>query len=120
MKKLYIVARNHMDPSWRRCFTDHYTYKGNVIHPYSDIEEALISQYLEFIDQHDWKYSLEQSLVIQKFLERNPDERARVTRLIREGKIELLGGRLTARKVEGKPLGKKFVIAYAERGIFAQ
>lgn len=95
MKTLYIIARNHMDPSWRRCFTDHYTYGGNVIHPYSDIEEALISQYLDFIEQHDWKYSIEQSLVLQKYLERNPDDTARVSGMIRDGKLELLGGGTT-------------------------
>ncbi|MBQ7337144.1 MAG: hypothetical protein IJW40_01685 [Clostridia bacterium] len=95
MKKLMIVARNHMDPSWRRCFTNHYTYGGNVIHPYSDIEEALISQYLDFVENDGWKYSIEQSLVVQKFLERNPDQRERVARLIGEGKLELLGGGTT-------------------------
>ncbi len=95
MKKLLIVARNHMDPSWRRCFTHHYTYKGNVIRPYSDIEEALISQYLDFVEQYDWKYSIEQSLVVQKYLERNPDERERLAGLIREGRVELLGGGTT-------------------------
>ena len=95
MKTLYIIARNHMDPSWRRCFTDHYTYGGNIIHPYSDIEEALISQYLDFIEQHDWKYSIEQSLVLQKYLERNPDDTARVSGMIRDGKLELLGGGTT-------------------------
>ena len=84
-----------MDPSWRRCFTDHYTYGGNVIHPYSDIEEALISQYLDFIEQDGWKYSLEQSLVLQKYLERNPDDTARVSGMIRDGKLELLGGGTT-------------------------
>ena len=95
MKTLYVIARNHMDPSWRRCFTDHYTYGGNVIHPYSDIEEALISQYLDFIEQHDWKYSIEQSLVVKKFLERNPDQAARVGTMIRAGQLELLGGGTT-------------------------
>ncbi len=51
MKKLYIFARNHMDPSWRRCFTDHFTYKGDVIHPYADIEESLIRQGIEFAER---------------------------------------------------------------------
>ncbi len=95
MKKLIITARNHMDPSWRRCFTHHYTYGGNVIHPYSDIEEALISQYLRFLDGDGWKYSLEQSLVMQKFLERNPDQKEHIASLIEEGKFELLGGGTT-------------------------
>lgn len=95
MKKLIITARNHMDPSWRRCFTNHYTYGGNIIHPYSDIEEALISQYLRFLDGHGWKYSLEQSLVMQRYLERNPDEKQHIASLIEQGKLELLGGGTT-------------------------
>ncbi|MBO5670638.1 MAG: hypothetical protein J6S41_03735, partial [Clostridia bacterium] len=95
MKQLRIVARNHMDPSWRRCFTQHYTYGGNVIHPYSDIEEELINQYLDFVEQNHWKYSIEQSLVIQKYLERNPDRKEQLSRLIQEGRVELLGGGTT-------------------------
>lgn len=92
MKKLYIFARNHMDPSWRRCFTDHFTYKGDVIHPYADIEESLIRQGIEFAERYGYKYAIEQSISVKRFLERNPDLAERFARLVREGKIELLGG----------------------------
>ena len=65
---------------------------GNVIHPYSDIEEAQISQHLDFADKYGWKYGIEQSISVKRFLERNPDEYERFKRLVEEGKIELLGG----------------------------
>ena len=92
MKKLLVITRNHMDPSWRRCFTAHYTYRGDVIRPYSDIEEELIGQHLDFMEGGDWKYGIEQSLVLRKFLERNPDREAQVRRMIERGQLELLGG----------------------------
>lgn len=92
MKKLIVYSRNHMDPSWRRCFTDHFNYKGDKIHPYSDIEEAQISQQLDFAEKYGWKYGIEQSISVKRFLLRNPDLKERFTGLVRDGKIELLGG----------------------------
>jgi hypothetical protein len=32
-----------MDEIWRRCFRDHFYYEGNVIRPYAEIEEALLT-----------------------------------------------------------------------------
>ncbi len=92
MKKLIVYSRNHMDPSWRRCFTDHFYYKGEKIHPYSDIEEAQISQQFEFAEKYGWKYGIEQSISVKRFLLRNPDLKERFEKLVREGRIELLGG----------------------------
>jgi Alpha-mannosidase len=91
-KRLVVYARNHMDPSWRRCFTAHFTYGGDVIHPYSDIEEAQISQHLDFAEKYGWKYGIEQSISVKRYLERNPDQFDRFKRLVKEGKITLLGG----------------------------
>ena len=73
MKQLYLIAKNHMDPSWLRCFTDHYREKGTgkVVRPYSDIEELQILEYMDFAEQYGVKYEIEQSCVVKKFLERN-------------------------------------------------
>ena len=94
MKKVHIIARNHMDPSWLRCFTDHFPHPvtGEIVRPYSDIEELQILEYMDFAELYGVKYQIEQSLVVRKFLERNPDQRERFRRLVRAGLLELAGG----------------------------
>ena len=94
MKTLYVTARNHMDPSWRRCFTEHFYYEGvkGIIRPYSDIEEAQILEYMDFADRFGVKYQIEQSITVKRFLERNPDQRERFVDLVKRGLIELAGG----------------------------
>ena len=94
MKKVHIIARNHMDPSWLRCFTDHFSHPetGEIVRPYSDIEELQILEYMDFAERYGVKYQIEQSLVVRKFLERNPDQKARFRRLVRAGLLELAGG----------------------------
>ena len=64
MKKLYIVARNHMDPSWLRGFEDHFKNDniGGIIRPYSDVEEMQILEYMDFAEKYGVKYHIEQSL----------------------------------------------------------
>lgn len=94
MKQLYLIAKNHMDPSWLRCFTDHYREKGTgkVVRPYSDIEELQILEYMDFAEQYGVKYEIEQSCVVKKFLERNPDRKERFVSLVKRGLLELAGG----------------------------
>lgn len=94
MKTLYLRAKNHMDPSWRRCFTDHFREPatGMIVRPYSDIEELQILEYMDFAELYGVKYEIEQSLVVKKFLERNPDQRERFKKLVKDGFIELAGG----------------------------
>ena len=83
-----------MDPSWLRCFTDHFTHPGTgeIVRPYSDVEELQILEYMDFAERYGVKYQIEQSLVVKKFLERNPDQRERFGRLVRAGLLELAGG----------------------------
>ena len=94
MKKLYLIARNHMDPSWLRCFEESYTHPvtGETVRPYSDVEELQILEYMDFAEQYGVKYQIEQSLVVKKFLERNPDQAERFKSLVQEGLLELAGG----------------------------
>ena len=94
MKQLYLVARNHMDPSWLRGFTDHFRHpeNGDIIRPYSDVEEQQILEYMDFAEKYGVKYHIEQSLVVKKLLERNPDQRERFKKLVKEGYLELAGG----------------------------
>ena len=94
MKQLYLIAKNHMDPSWLRCFTDHYREEGTgkVVRPYSDLEELQILEYMDFAEQYGVKYQIEQSCVVKKFLERNPDQKERFAALVKKGLLELAGG----------------------------
>jgi len=94
MDKLYIVARNHMDPSWLRCFEEHFKNDGigGIIRPYSDVEEMQILEYMDFAEKYGVKYHIEQSLVVKKFLERNPDQYERFKKLVKDGYLELAGG----------------------------
>lgn len=94
MKKLYITARNHMDPSWLRCFEEHFDNSsfGGTVRPYTDIEELQILEYMDFAEKYGVKYHIEQSLVVKKFLERNPDQRERFEKLVKDGYLELAGG----------------------------
>ena len=94
MKQLYVIAKNHMDPSWLRCFTDHYREQGSgrVVRPYSDLEELQILEYMDFAELYGVKYQIEQSCVVKKFLERNPDQKERFALLVEKGLLELAGG----------------------------
>lgn len=94
MKKLYLQAKNHMDPSWRRCFVDHFREPatGYVIRPYSELEEMQILEYMDFAEHYGVKYQIEQTLVVKKFLERNPEQKRRFTELVKRGLFELAGG----------------------------
>lgn len=94
MKKLYLIARNHMDPSWLRCFEEAYTHPetGETVRPYADVEETQILEYMDFTELYGVKYQIEQSLVVKKFLERNPDQKERFKKLVQQGLLELAGG----------------------------
>ena len=94
MKKLYLIARNHMDPSWLRCFEEAYTHPetGETVRPYADVEETQILEYMDFAELYGVKYQIEQSLVVKKFLERNPDQKERFRNLVQKGLLELAGG----------------------------
>ena len=93
-KRLYVVCRNHMDPSWLRCFVNHYRDEnyGGVVRPYSELEEQQILEYMNFAELYGVKYQIEQSAVVKKFLERNPDQKERLKTLVQKGLIELAGG----------------------------
>lgn len=91
MKKAYVICDNHMDPIWRRCFENHFTYRNTVVRSYAQIEEALFDSWIDIVENSDCKYSVEQSLTIKKYFESNPDKFERIKALVLSGKIELLG-----------------------------
>ena len=71
MRKLYITAKAHMDPAWRRCFEDHFEgneWKG-VVRPYSELEEKQVLEYMDLAEKYGVKYQIEQSITVRKVLE---------------------------------------------------
>ena len=66
-----------MDPSWLRCFTDHFSHPetGEIVRPYSDIEELQILEYMDFAERYGVKYQIEQSLVARNSLSGIPTRR---------------------------------------------
>ena len=93
-KTLYLVAKNHMDPTWLRAFVRHYDSreKDGIVRGYSDLEELQILEYMDFAEQYGVKYEIEQSAVVKRFLERNPDQKERFASLVKKGLLELAGG----------------------------
>lgn len=94
MRKLYITAKAHMDPAWRRCFEDHFEgneWKG-VVRPYSELEEKQVLEYMDLAEKYGVKYQIEQSITVRKVLELNPDIAERFKDLVKRGLIELPGG----------------------------
>lgn len=92
LKKVYIVSRNHMDPTWRRAFEDHFYYQDNVMRPYSDIEEFQFTNWIEIMKNSKCTYEIEQSLTIRKYLEKNPDAEQLFKELVKQDRIIHLGG----------------------------
>ena len=92
MKSFLIFCDNHMDVIWRRGCRQHYRSVDGIIRPYVDLEEEQIRRALRMMTTSDYRYTLEQSLPLKLFLERNPDQLPVVQRLVDEGKLELPGG----------------------------
>ena len=90
---LYIHINNHFDPMWRRCWDRHFTFKGDTFISYADIEEYYLLDNLELARQHPgYKFEVEFSLVVQKFLERHPELLGELQQLSRDGRFAVTGG----------------------------
>ena len=92
MPNFTVVARNHMDLTWRRCFESYFTYGGHVIRPYAEIEEHQLDWWLDVGCESGMVYEIEQTITIRKYLERNPSRAKRVKELADSGKLRFLGG----------------------------
>ncbi len=92
MPTMYVMGRNHLDLTWRRCFERYFSHEGYVIRPYSEIEEQLLDWWFDNIEKKDMTYEIEQTITLRKYLERNPDAEDRIRTLIKSGKLRILGG----------------------------
>lgn len=92
MGTLYVINKNHLDLTWRRCFERCFNHDGYQIRPYVEIEELLLDWWIDALKRSDMVYDLEETMVLRKYLERNPDQLDAIRELIRLGKLNLLGG----------------------------
>lgn len=92
MKTLYVVNKNHLDLTWRRCFERCFDHDGYQIRPYAEIEELLLDWWIDALQKGDMVYDLEETMVLRKYLERNPDQLETLRTLIQSGRLNLLGG----------------------------
>ncbi|MBI5723574.1 MAG: glycosyl hydrolase [Planctomycetes bacterium] len=92
-KDVLLVAHNHFDPTWRRCFDREATFNGQTVQSYAAVEELCIDGWLKLADR-GYAYSEGQAAVLEKYLERNPQKRDRLKELIRKGRFAvMLAGR---------------------------
>ena len=82
MKKLYLIARNHMDPSWLRCFEESYEhlFTGDTVRPYSDIEELQIRCTSSKQNARDLSGG-NQSGMVSNLFSSHPDTATRIERI---------------------------------------
>ena len=92
MRKMYIICKNHMDLTWRRCCARSFTYDGFIIRPYLELEELQLDWWLDAAEKDGVHYDIEQTITLREYIARNPDSLPRIQRLVSEGKINILGG----------------------------
>ena len=87
-KKLYIIPSQHMDLVWRRCFDRDISYKGKNFVSYADIEAIYIGENLRLCRQYpQFRFMIESVAVLEKYLQRHPEDQELIDRYIREQRI---------------------------------
>ena len=87
-KKLFIIANQHMDLVWRRCFERDFQFGGQNFVPYADLEELYIKDSITLCEKYPfYHFSVECVAVLDKFLQRNPHMEEKIKQLIGEGRM---------------------------------
>ena len=87
-KKVFIIAKQHFDLIWRRCFDRDFEYDGMNFISYADLQEYYIKDNIEFCKKYPfYNFEIECVAVLDKFLERNPDYKDIISEYIKQGKI---------------------------------
>ena len=89
--KLYVCYKNHLDLTWRRPRYAAGETEGWKITPYRELQERQIDQGLDFI-RKGGTYSLEQTISLREYLERNPDCEDEVRQWLADRRLTVLGG----------------------------
>lgn len=86
-----VLYMNHMDLTWRRPRYQAANVDRYQVVPYAEIQERLIDAGLDFAREGGC-YCIEQTISLREYIERNPDLEEEITRLIRDGRLFMLGG----------------------------
>ena len=86
---VYVYQHNHFDPLWQRCWDRTFDYCGKRYRSYAEVQDHAIGIWLESA-KRGLTFTEGQSVVLRKYLERNPDRLAEVCRLVQDGQIELM------------------------------
>ena len=91
MPRLYVFNKNHLDLTWRRPRYTAGKTAGWKIAPYSEIQERQIDRGFDFI-REGGTYSLEQTISLREYLERNPDCEEEVRQWLSDRRLTIHGG----------------------------
>ena len=84
-KKLFIIANQHMDLVWRRCFERDFQFGGQNFVPYADLEELYIKDSITLCEKYPfYHFCVECVAVLDKFLQRNPQMEEKIKQLERD------------------------------------
>lgn len=115
-KKLFIIPNQHMDLVWRRCFDRDIEFGGQNFVSYADIEEIYIKDSLYLCKKYPfYRFTIESVAVLDKYLERNPEDRETIARGIREKQIYVpfTGNNIVdANLISGESLVRNYLQGY--------
>lgn len=87
-KKLFIIPNQHMDLVWRRCFDRDLEFNSQNFVSYADIEQIYIEDSIALCEKYPFYcFSVECVAVLDKYLQRNPDQEEKIGQLIRQGRL---------------------------------
>lgn len=89
--RLYVYYKNHLDLTWRRPRYTAGETEGWKITPYSELQERQIDHGFDFI-RNGGTYSLEQTISLREYLDRNPDCEDEVRTWLGDRRLTVLGG----------------------------
>lgn len=91
-KRLDVIINNHMDLTWRRCFSKRFSYEGKTFASYQDIEQYYIEDNLRLCEFYpEYKFQIESVTVLQAYLKRKPQDEEKIKALHRAGRLWVSG-----------------------------
>ena len=91
MPRLYVQYKNHLDLTWRRPRYTAGQTEGWTVTPYAELQERQIDRGFDFI-RSGGSYSIEQTISLREYLDRNPDCTDEVREWLRDGRLTVHGG----------------------------
>lgn len=113
MREVVIIYHNHLDPEWARCYAKPLYKNAVMLRSYADVWEYIINTWLSMAED-GYQYSEGQYIVWRTYLERYPERKEYIKKLIREKKLEiLLQGELTPETnyVPAEGLSRNYLLA---------